>query len=63
MFPKEGDVVGEARARSFCNGCPVREECLAAALVREEPSGVWGGHTVAERWTLLRRGAVQERLL
>lgn len=32
-----------ARAKAFCAGCVVREECLAAAVVRREPWGVWGG--------------------
>jgi WhiB family redox-sensing transcriptional regulator len=35
-----GDI---ARAKSFCGECPVREECLAAAVARHEPWGVWGG--------------------
>ena len=30
-------------ARSFCERCPVRRECLAAALDRRERYGVWGG--------------------
>lgn len=31
------------RAKELCRACPVREQCLAAALEREEPWGVWGG--------------------
>ncbi|WP_425294561.1 WhiB family transcriptional regulator [Mycobacterium avium] len=34
-----------------CAGCPVRRQCLAAALERAEPWGVWGGE-------ILDRGAV-----
>ncbi len=30
-------------AKSLCSGCPVRAECLAGALERREPWGVWGG--------------------
>jgi WhiB family redox-sensing transcriptional regulator len=30
-------------AKSLCGGCPVRAECLAGALERREPWGVWGG--------------------
>jgi WhiB family redox-sensing transcriptional regulator len=30
-------------AKAMCQGCPVRAECLAAALERREPWGVWGG--------------------
>jgi WhiB family redox-sensing transcriptional regulator len=32
-----------ARAKAFCAGCPVRVDCLAAAVTRREPWGVWGG--------------------
>ncbi len=32
-----------ARAKAFCGGCPVREACFEAALIRREPYGVWGG--------------------
>ncbi|MEX0663907.1 MAG: WhiB family transcriptional regulator [Acidimicrobiia bacterium] len=32
-----------ARAKAFCAGCVVREDCLASAVARREPWGVWGG--------------------
>ncbi len=31
------------RAKTLCAACPVRRQCLAAALERAEPWGVWGG--------------------
>jgi WhiB family redox-sensing transcriptional regulator len=31
------------RAKSLCAGCPVRLVCIAGALERREPWGVWGG--------------------
>jgi len=30
-------------AKALCLDCPVRELCLASALERREPWGVWGG--------------------
>ena len=30
-------------AKSLCASCPVRATCLAGALDRREPWGVWGG--------------------
>ena len=32
-----------ARAKAFCAGCAVRADCLASAVARREPWGVWGG--------------------
>jgi WhiB family transcriptional regulator, redox-sensing transcriptional regulator len=40
-----------ARAKELCASCPVRAACLAGALHRGEPWGVWGGE-------LLLRGAI-----
>ena len=34
------------RARLLCAACPVREACLAGALERREPHGVWVGEIV-----------------
>ncbi|SFD02573.1 WhiB family transcriptional regulator, redox-sensing transcriptional regulator [Nocardioides terrae] len=31
------------RAKSLCRECPLRDSCLANAIDRQEPWGVWGG--------------------
>jgi WhiB family redox-sensing transcriptional regulator len=41
-------------AKSLCGDCPVRVECLAGAVQRAEPWGVWGGE-------IFERGAVVPR--
>ena len=40
-----------AQAKELCADCPVRAACLADALDRGEPWGVWGGE-------LLLRGVI-----
>jgi WhiB family transcriptional regulator, redox-sensing transcriptional regulator len=35
-----------ARAKELCRGCPAVQACLAGALARAEPWGVWGGELV-----------------
>jgi WhiB family redox-sensing transcriptional regulator len=42
------------RAKALCATCPVRVECLAGALAREEPWGVWGGE-IFERGAIIPR--------
>ncbi|HEY2766406.1 MAG TPA: WhiB family transcriptional regulator [Pseudonocardiaceae bacterium] len=42
------------RAKQFCADCPLKAECLASALARQEPWGVWGGE-------IFERGAVIPR--
>lgn len=34
------------RAKALCTECPLRQSCLAEALERREPWGVWGGELV-----------------
>jgi WhiB family redox-sensing transcriptional regulator len=43
------------RAKAFCQECPVREDCLAAALARSEPWGVWGGELLANGKVLAQK--------
>ena len=41
-----------ARAKGICATCPVREPCLAGAVARREPWGVWGGQLFLNGKTL-----------
>jgi WhiB family redox-sensing transcriptional regulator len=34
---------GVETAKAMCLGCPLQKECLAGAVERSEPWGVWGG--------------------
>jgi len=37
------DTTNTVHAQALCRTCPLRTECLAGALERKEPCGVWGG--------------------
>ena len=37
------DLYDIARAKHLCGTCAVKSRCLAGALERREPWGVWGG--------------------
>ncbi|WP_432494114.1 WhiB family transcriptional regulator [Kineococcus gypseus] len=37
------DLEQVQRAKALCAPCPLRRACLAGALQRREPAGVWGG--------------------
>jgi len=41
-------------AKTLCGSCPLKVECLAGAVERAEPWGVWGGE-------IFERGAVVPR--
>ena len=43
------------RAKSLCGSCPIRRQCLASALERAEPWGVWGGEIVVGGAVLARK--------
>jgi Transcription factor WhiB len=58
-FPDKGQ---SARvATRICAACPVRAECLAYALERDERFGVWGGLSERERRKLAPSRAPKSR--
>jgi len=51
-----------AMARSLCRSCQLIDDCLAAALARREPCGVWGGEVFANGAVLaVKRGRGRPR--
>ncbi|MDO4258844.1 MAG: WhiB family transcriptional regulator [Actinomycetaceae bacterium] len=55
FFPEKGGSTREAK--SVCQACDVREECLEYALANDERFGIWGGLSERER-RRIRRTAV-----
>ena len=53
--PKGGDT---KPAKKVCAGCPVRLDCLNAALPHDWP-GIFGGKSESERKKLRRSGRTQ----
>ena len=42
------------QAKAFCSDCPARRACLAGAVARREPWGVWGGE-IFDRGAIIAR--------
>ena len=42
-------------AKALCRSCPVREACLASAIARHEPWGVWGGELLVQGVVVARK--------
>jgi WhiB family redox-sensing transcriptional regulator len=43
------------QAKTYCVECPVRSGCLAGALDRREPWGVWGGEIFSQGAVIARK--------
>jgi len=57
FFPLSGESERAERAKRVCDGCPVRSQCLEAALAGGVDDGIWGGLDPEERRTLRRARA------
>jgi hypothetical protein len=56
-FVPESDEEGIAYAKAECEPCRERAACLAGALERREPFGVFGGLSATEREQILAEQA------
>jgi len=61
FFPHPEDKAGIEAAKEVCWECSLREECLELAMSHNEPLGVWGGLSEAERRSLKRQRAAERR--
>jgi WhiB family redox-sensing transcriptional regulator len=60
FFAERPDEVAVAKA--VCATCPVRAACLAGAVERREPVGVWGGELFVDGVTVpTKRGRGRPR--
>lgn len=55
------DEDDQRRALEFCQGCPVRRECLEHAVQEREMYGIWGGMQESERRAIIRDLRRRER--
>lgn len=61
FFPPDNGTPGPLQtgyyreARTYCDRCEVRQECLNYAIANNEKYGLWGGHTPKQRQQLRRR--------
>jgi len=56
FFSDKAEIISGAKA--LCGGCPVRAQCLDAALSRNEPCGVWGGELFEDGSVIARKRTV-----
>ena len=52
-----GEPTRRRYALAVCGTCTVAQQCLAAALARDDPWGIWGGLTPERRLRLTVSGA------
>ncbi len=58
-----GNALSQIKAaKILCSKCTVQKVCLEFALVTNQDSGVWGGHSEEERRVMRRQRARTKRL-
>lgn len=64
LFFPDGETPRYARqiaaAQQVCAACPVREDCLRAAIEGGHAAGIWGGLLPGERARLVRRASARD---
>lgn len=61
FFADATNLVDTKLAKKVCVECPVKDQCLQYALENRMEYGVWGGLTVLERRSLLRKVKVPRK--
>jgi WhiB family transcriptional regulator, redox-sensing transcriptional regulator len=55
FWPANYDSPHIEEAKTICRRCPLTDRCLAWALDTDQPDGIWGATTPAERRAILAR--------
>ncbi len=55
FFPESKTSAAATAAKTICNACPVRVQCLDMALTERIDDGIYGGTTAAERQRIRER--------
>jgi WhiB family redox-sensing transcriptional regulator len=60
FFPRRGEE-GSSQAKAVCATCPVRQDCLDAAILEGERYGIWGGLNYHERVAYRKAQGIAQR--
>ena len=60
-FAEATNFLATKYAKKVCGECRVKDECLQYALEERIDHGVWGGLTIQERRSLLRKVKVPRK--
>ena len=61
FFADATNLIDTKLAKSVCADCRVKDQCLQYALENRLEHGVWGGLSIQERRSLLRKTKVQRK--